>query len=61
MRLRAAESGDLATVQAIYAHHVLHGLGTFEETPRTWAVAHTQPRSTSDRARIEKAASMARP
>ncbi len=33
MRLRAAESGDLATVQAIYAHHVLHGLGTFEETP----------------------------
>lgn len=31
--LRPAETGDLATVQAIYAHHVLHGLRTFEETP----------------------------
>lgn len=31
--LRAAERADLPAIQAIYAHHVLHGLGTFEETP----------------------------
>jgi L-amino acid N-acyltransferase YncA len=33
--LRSAETDDMAAVQAIYAHHVLHGLGTFEETPPT--------------------------
>jgi phosphinothricin acetyltransferase len=33
MRIRPAEPGDLAAVQAIYAHHVLNGLGTFEEAP----------------------------
>jgi L-amino acid N-acyltransferase YncA len=31
--LRAAALDDLPAIQAIYAHHVLHGLGTFEETP----------------------------
>ncbi|MCA3245276.1 MAG: N-acetyltransferase [Azospirillum sp.] len=31
--LRAATDADLPAIQAIYAHHVLHGLGTFEETP----------------------------
>jgi len=31
--LRTAALDDLPAVQAIYAHHVLHGLGTFEETP----------------------------
>jgi len=31
--LRAADDDDLPAIQAIYAHHVLHGLGTFEETP----------------------------
>ena len=33
MQVRAAEPGDLAAVQAIYAHHVLHGLASFEEEP----------------------------
>ena len=28
-----AGGGDLAEIQAIYAHHVLHGTGTFEEAP----------------------------
>jgi phosphinothricin acetyltransferase len=31
--LRTAEAGDLPAIQAIYAHHVMHGLGTFEVTP----------------------------
>ena len=35
MTLRPATTGDLAAIQAIYAHHVLTGLGTFEETPPT--------------------------
>jgi len=31
--VRPAALDDLPAIQAIYAHHVLHGLGTFEETP----------------------------
>jgi phosphinothricin acetyltransferase len=31
--LREATAADLAAITAIYAHHVLHGTGTFEETP----------------------------
>lgn len=31
--VRAAEPADMASVQEIYAHHVLHGLATFEELP----------------------------
>ncbi|MCZ0735766.1 GNAT family N-acetyltransferase [Phreatobacter sp. AB_2022a] len=31
--VRDARPEDMAAVQAIYAHHVLHGLATFEETP----------------------------
>ena len=31
--LRTAEAEDLPAIQAIYAHHVTHGLGSFEETP----------------------------
>ncbi|KAJ3111209.1 hypothetical protein HK100_002769 [Physocladia obscura] len=31
MNIRAAELADVPEVQAIYAHHVLHGVGTFEE------------------------------
>ena len=31
--IRAATDQDLPAIQAIYAHHVLHGLGTFEEVP----------------------------
>ncbi|CAA9234847.1 MAG: Acetyltransferase, GNAT family [uncultured Acetobacteraceae bacterium] len=33
MPLRDAEPGDLPAITAIYAHHVLHGTGTFEEEP----------------------------
>ena len=31
--VRDSADGDLAAIQAIYAHHVTHGLGSFEETP----------------------------
>jgi phosphinothricin acetyltransferase len=33
--VRDAQSADMAAVQAIYAHHVLHGRATFEEVPPT--------------------------
>jgi len=33
MDVLAATEADLEDVQAIYAHHVLHGTGTFEELP----------------------------
>jgi phosphinothricin acetyltransferase len=33
MDVVAAREADLEDVQAIYAHHVLHGTGTFEEIP----------------------------
>jgi len=35
MKLRGAGGGDVEAIQAIYAHHVLNGLGTFEEVPPT--------------------------
>jgi len=35
MDLRDASAADLPAIAAIYAHHVLHGTGTFEETPPT--------------------------
>jgi phosphinothricin acetyltransferase len=31
--VRDATPDDAAAIQAIYAHHVLHGTGTFEEEP----------------------------
>lgn len=31
--IRPAAEADVAAVTAIYAHHVLHGLATFEEVP----------------------------
>ena len=31
--IRDVEDGDLPAIQAIYAHHVLHGLASWEETP----------------------------
>jgi L-amino acid N-acyltransferase YncA len=31
--VRDATEADMAAVQSIYAHHVLHGLATFEEVP----------------------------
>jgi phosphinothricin acetyltransferase len=33
MDIRNAVEADVPDIQAIYAHHVLHGTGTFEETP----------------------------
>ena len=33
VRVRDARRGDLAGIREIYAHHVLHGLASFEETP----------------------------
>ena len=33
MRVRAATTGDAGAIQRIYAHHVRHGAGTFEEEP----------------------------
>ena len=33
MRIRDAQPADLPAVSAIYAHHVRHGTGTFEEAP----------------------------
>ena len=33
MELRDAASADVPAMTAIYAHHVLHGTGTFEEEP----------------------------
>ena len=33
MQLRAATDADIPAIQAIYAHHVLHGLASFEIEP----------------------------
>jgi L-amino acid N-acyltransferase YncA len=33
MDIREAREDDVPDLQAIYAHHVLHGTGTFEEEP----------------------------
>lgn len=33
MIIRDAAAGDLPAITAIYAHHVIHGTGTFEEEP----------------------------
>ena len=33
MEIRPSCLADLPEIQAIYAHHVLHGTGTFEEVP----------------------------
>jgi len=35
MLIRPAVEADAAPLAAIYGHHVLHGLGTFEEVPPT--------------------------
>jgi phosphinothricin acetyltransferase len=33
MQMRTARTDDIHAIQSIYAHHVLHGLGTFETEP----------------------------
>jgi L-amino acid N-acyltransferase YncA len=35
LAVRDATEADMASIQSIYAHHVLHGLATFEEIPPT--------------------------
>lgn len=35
--VRASRDSDLPAIQAIYAHHVLHGTGSFEEVPPSLA------------------------
>ena len=35
MIIRPATAADAEAMAAIYAHHVLHGVATFEETPPT--------------------------
>src|ERR1700692_86002 len=44
MEILPAAEDDLADIQAIYAHHVLNGTGTFEEVPPSLEeiVAHFQ-------------------
>ena len=32
-QIRSSHGGDIAAITAIYAHHVLHGTGTFETEP----------------------------
>lgn len=36
-QVSAAQMDDVARIQQIYAYHVLHGLGTFEETPPSFS------------------------
>ena len=33
LEVRDAATADVPSLHAIYAHHVLHGLGTFDEVP----------------------------
>jgi len=33
VQIRNVETADLAAIQKIYAHHVIHGLASWEETP----------------------------
>jgi phosphinothricin acetyltransferase len=49
MIVRPAGPGDAGAIQALYAHHVLHGTGTFETVPPT--VAETAERMAAVEAR----------
>lgn len=40
--LRAATADDVPAIQTIYAHHVLHGTGTFELDPPSVAAMQTR-------------------
>ncbi len=45
MEIRATLPADVPAIQAVYAHHVLHGLGTFETDPpdaREMQLRHAQ-------------------
>jgi phosphinothricin acetyltransferase len=40
--IRVADAADLPAIQAIYANHVLHGTGSFEEAPPSVEVMTTR-------------------
>lgn len=48
MIIRAAETADADALAAIYGHHVLHGFGTFEETPPAPAEMERRRRGVAD-------------
>ena len=41
--IRDSSPSDVPAIQAIYAHHVLHGTASFELEPPTLADMHTRP------------------
>jgi L-amino acid N-acyltransferase YncA len=49
MIVRPATPADTAAIAAIYGHHVLHGLGTFEEVPPTEADMATRMAAVQDK------------
>jgi L-amino acid N-acyltransferase YncA len=51
MAIRIASSADAHAIAAIYAHHVLHGTGTFEEEPPTAAEMAERLRAVQERGR----------
>ncbi len=48
MIIRPATAGDAEALAAIYAHHVLHGFGTFEEEPPSPAEMDARRRALTD-------------
>lgn len=42
MEVRDATPGDIAAIREIYAHHVQHGLASFEETPPSLEEMHSR-------------------
>ena len=53
--IRPARDADVAAIQAIYAHHVLHGLATFEEVPPDAAeMARAAGRRAGPRAAVDR-------
>lgn len=46
--IRNAENGDLPAIQALYAHHVAHSLGTFEEVAPSLAEMTRRWRAVTD-------------
>jgi phosphinothricin acetyltransferase len=52
MDIRAATLADVPDIQAIYAHHVLHGTGTFEEEPPSVEEMQARFRKVIDRGHV---------
>jgi L-amino acid N-acyltransferase YncA len=49
LSIRDSTDADLPTIQRIYAHHVLHGLASFEEEPPTAAELASRRRAVLER------------